>query len=142
MIRDCFADTGYWIAMAVRQDQLHTIAQDWTLAVTGEMVTTEAVILETANALSRQSWRHSAVRLIDAIRARSDVVVLPWSPLLISRAWTLFAHRADKEWSLVDCGSFVVMQERALTDALAFDVHFEQAGFRALLRQQQPDRES
>jgi predicted nucleic acid-binding protein len=40
----------------------------------------------------------------------------------------------DKEWSLVDCISFVVMTDRKLTDALTGDHHFEQAGFNALLK--------
>jgi predicted nucleic acid-binding protein len=40
----------------------------------------------------------------------------------------------DKEWSLTDCLSFVVMQQRGLTEALTPDEHFVQAGFKALLR--------
>ncbi len=35
----------------------------------------------------------------------------------------------DKDWSLVDCLSFEVMKSRGITYALAFDHHFEQAGF-------------
>lgn len=38
-------------------------------------------------------------------------------------------------WSLTDCSSFIVMEERGLADAMTADRHFEQAGFRALLRQ-------
>ncbi|MDP7134637.1 MAG: PIN domain-containing protein, partial [Planctomycetota bacterium] len=44
-------------------------------------------------------------------------------------------ERLDKGWSLTDCVSFVVMQERGLVDALTTDLHFQQAGFRALLLQ-------
>jgi hypothetical protein len=47
----------------------------------------------------------------------------------------LFASRPDKEWSLVDCISFVVMQQRRLKEALTTDHHFIQAGFRAMLRE-------
>ena len=36
---------------------------------------------------------------------------------------------------LTDRISFVVMEERGITDALAYDQHFVQAGFRALLRE-------
>ncbi|MFM5956954.1 MAG: PIN domain-containing protein, partial [Dolichospermum sp.] len=43
-------------------------------------------------------------------------------------------QREDKEWGLVDCISFIVMQDRGITDALTADTHFQQAGFRALLR--------
>ncbi len=42
--------------------------------------------------------------------------------------------RPDKDWSLTDCISFVVMEEHGITDALTGDHHFEQAGFRALLK--------
>ncbi|PAX51087.1 hypothetical protein CK510_26755 [Brunnivagina elsteri CCALA 953] len=53
---------------------------------------------------------------------------------LYKLAFNLFKQREDKEWGLVDCISFIVMQDRAITDALTADTHFQQAGFRALLR--------
>ncbi len=46
----------------------------------------------------------------------------------------MLARRLDKDWSLTDCISFAVMQERSLTEALTSDHHFEQAGFTALLK--------
>jgi predicted nucleic acid-binding protein len=42
--------------------------------------------------------------------------------------------RHDKAWSLTDCTSFVVMRQHRLTEALTTDHHFEQAGFKMLLR--------
>ena len=51
------------------------------------------------------------------------------------QAFALYREREDKEWGLTDCLSFVVMNERGLTDALTADDHFRQAGFRALLRE-------
>ncbi len=44
-------------------------------------------------------------------------------------------NRMDKNWGLVDCTFFVVMQEREISKALTADGHFVQAGFRALLRE-------
>jgi uncharacterized protein len=51
----------------------------------------------------------------------------------LDQAVELFRQRSDKNWSLTDCLSFVVMSELQLTDALSTDRHFSQAGFRALL---------
>ena len=47
----------------------------------------------------------------------------------------LYADRLDQRWSVTDCSSFLIMEERGITDALAYDRDFEQAGFRALLRE-------
>jgi predicted nucleic acid-binding protein len=50
------------------------------------------------------------------------------------RGCELYDARPDKEWSLTDCISFVVMRDRGIEQALTGDEHFEQAGFAALLR--------
>jgi predicted nucleic acid-binding protein len=55
-------------------------------------------------------------------------------PTLDAQAWQLFAERTDKEWSLVDCASFVVMRQRGILEAFTTDHHFEQAGFVCLLK--------
>ena len=49
------------------------------------------------------------------------------------RALDQYERRPDKDWSLTDCLSFLLMEERGITEALTADHHFEQAGFRALL---------
>jgi predicted nucleic acid-binding protein len=46
----------------------------------------------------------------------------------------LYHLRPDKQWSLTDCISFLVMSEEGITEALTADHHFEQAGFVALLK--------
>jgi predicted nucleic acid-binding protein len=53
---------------------------------------------------------------------------------ICSGAARIFSTRPDKEWSLTDCISFVVMNERGITDAFTNDHHFEQAGFQILLK--------
>jgi predicted nucleic acid-binding protein len=45
----------------------------------------------------------------------------------------LYSKRADKQWSLTDCISFVTMHDRGITQALTADKHFAQAGFTPLL---------
>jgi predicted nucleic acid-binding protein len=53
---------------------------------------------------------------------------------LDTASWRLWESRPDKEWSLVDCASFLVMQQKGLTEALTTDHHFEQSGFVRLLK--------
>lgn len=55
-------------------------------------------------------------------------------PALDAAGWALLKSRPDKEWSLVDAASFIVMQERGIIEALTTDHHFEQAGFVRLLK--------
>jgi predicted nucleic acid-binding protein len=68
------------------------------------------------------------------VRADPYYVMVPASQELLDRGVTLYRQRPDKDWSLTDCISFVVMRERGITEALTADHHFEQAGFVALLR--------
>jgi predicted nucleic acid-binding protein len=82
---DVFADTIYWIALVVKQDQYHPRAQTWTARVTGRITTTAPVLLETANALARPAWRASAVALLDHLRQRPDIHIIALEPALWER---------------------------------------------------------
>jgi hypothetical protein len=82
--------------------------------------------------------RADAAALIDDIGKDKRFTVVPQSRRLFEQGLDLYRSRADKEWSLTDCIFFVVMTEHGLTDALSSDHHFEQAGFRALLRLSPP----
>ena len=50
-----------------------------------------------------------------------------------NRAMNLLKMRLDKNYSLCDAVSFVVMRERGILEALTTDKHFEQEGFVKLL---------
>ena len=73
------------------------------------------------------------VSYIHSIRTETWIEIVHIDEQLDVRAWELLENRLDKTWSLVDCASFVVMEQRGLTDALTTDHHFEQAGFVRLL---------
>ena len=135
---EVFLDTAYAIALSVTSDEHHEraveLAQQLEIRQT-RLITTRAVLLEIGNALSRQRYRPAAIELLAALEHDPQVERVPLTNELYRQAFELFHSRPDKEWGLIDCASFVVMQQRGLTDALTTDEHFEQAGFRALLRE-------
>ena len=49
------------------------------------------------------------------------------------KAMRLIENRLDKDYSVCDAVSFVIMRERGISAALTTDKHFEQEGFVRLL---------
>jgi predicted nucleic acid-binding protein len=129
-----FIDTQYLLGLINPDDDLHDVARDAARTVAGRCLTTDAILLEVADALCREQHRNLAATAIRDLRADPDVECIPIDRTLFDRAFDLYGKRADKDWSLTDCISFVVMKERKIDAALTADRHFEQAGFRALLR--------
>jgi predicted nucleic acid-binding protein len=130
-----FADTFYYLALLSPDDRTHAAALGWASKPSGPTVTTAWVVTEVADAMSDPRNRAAFLRFLAALRGNPGCEIIPPDPDLFDRGLDLYARRPDKAWSLTDCISFVVMAERGLTDALTGDHHFEQAGFRALLRE-------
>lgn len=128
-----FIDTGYVLALINTDDRFHERARAAASQVAAPFITTEAVLTEIGNALSRQQWRSLGVAALRDLRSSSDVQIVSIDAGLFDRAVALYSSRPDKEWGLTDCISFVVMQERGLIQALTTDRHFEQAGFQNAL---------
>jgi uncharacterized protein len=128
-----FIDTGYVLALLNTGDEHHERAALASGQVKPPFLTTEAVLTEIGNALSRARWRAIGYATIQDLSADPNIEVVPVDAVLFERALTLFGARSDKEWGMTDCISFVVMQERNLTHALTTDRHFDQAGFENLL---------
>lgn len=127
-----FADTSFYLALLDERDPLHkrALAQS---KLNRPIVTTEFVLLELGNACARAEDHADFLAVVAGLRASARVTTVALDPQLLQRGLDLFASRNDKDWSLTDCVSFVVMQDRGLTDALTADRHFEQAGFKVLL---------
>lgn len=132
-----FLDASYLIALAVPADQHHRRAVELLQAVEKSvrlLVTTQAILFEVGDGLCDKRYREAAARLLNGIAADPKVTVVNVDDELYRRALDLFQGRLDKEWSLTDCLSFIIMKDYRLTESLTTDQHFEQAGFTALLR--------
>ena len=133
-----FLDAAYAIALSAPTDQFHSKAVELAQRMERDdtkTVTTRAVLLEIGNALAKRRYRTDAVSLLEALQEDPNVEIIPLSEELFGRAFDLYQTRPDKEWGLIDCVSFVVMQEQGIIAALTTDDHFRQAGFRVLLRE-------
>lgn len=128
-----FADTSYFIALLGPTDFVHDLAEEYSKLVL-QIVTTEWVLLELADGLADTENRHLFTALRSTVYQTPGSEVVPLNMDIQARAIDLYEKRPDKEWSLTDCVSFVVMTDRKLHEALTTDHHFEQAGFVALLK--------
>jgi predicted nucleic acid-binding protein len=129
-----FADTFYFLALANPKNQAHHRAVAWTLSYVGDLVTTAWVLTEFGNHMSAPRNRLEFVQTVRDLRGNAQVKIISAEDALFDDGLKLFENRPDKEWSLTDCISFVVMTQEGIADALTGDHHFEQAGFVALLK--------
>ena len=132
-----FLDTSFAIALSSITDQNHERAVRLANQIETNktrLVTTQAILLEIGNSLSKQKYRIAAIQILESLETDPNIEVILLTRDLYTEAFNLFKQREDKEWGLVDCISFIVKQNRGITDVLTADIHFHQAGFRALLR--------
>jgi len=132
------ADTGFFIACLKPTDDLHERALQWSGAIREPMLITEYILWECVNYFSHPKYRAKVHTLAERLRDPNQWVFVHSTPSMLDAGLTLHRNRRDKAWSLTDCVSFVVMKELSITRALTHDLHFEQAGFEALLRRDPP----
>ena len=134
-----FVDTSGWASVIHRQDPFHSEAERIYLAAFGSnrgLVTTDYVLSELTPLLGShyKMARSTLLAAVDAILTDPHIAVQHTDSATFDAAWLLLKQRPDKEWSLVDGISFVVMQRLGLHEALTSDHHFEQAQYIRLLR--------
>jgi len=135
-----FWDTAAFVALGNAGDDLHqmavSVSQELAQAKI-QVLTTDAVLIEVANTFSKVAWRPTAWQIIEAVQASVALeiaTIVHVDAELWQRGWQLHRSRADKDWGLTDCISFVVMEEHNIRRAFTYDHHFEQAGYIRLLK--------
>lgn len=137
-MKKLFVDTGYWVALLKPDDELHKKAKNINQSLTSDIVliTSEMVFVELLAAFSGmgKQYRGRVVQLVQYAAQTPDIEIIPQTTTLFQSALQLYSQRLDKNWSLTDCSSFHIMRQQNISEVLAYDKHFEQAGFIALLR--------
>jgi uncharacterized protein len=123
-----FVDTSAIYALLDRSDANHSAAAA-TLPTLRErgLLTHSYVVVESVAIIQSRLGMEAVRRLVDDLLPAFDVRFVT-QELHATAVAALLASGA-RDVSLVDRVSFEVMRGAGLTDALAFDRHFEQAGF-------------
>ena len=129
-----FAGTFYYLALLNEEDDAHPSALQAARSIGGRLVTTTWVLTEVADGLAPRSTRALFVQFNALLHLDSRLTIVPATQEWFDRGVALYTDRPDKDWSLTDCISFVVMKHLGITTALTADRHFEQAGFSVLLK--------
>lgn len=124
-----FVDTSGWVRLLDQPNPLHQEAETAfrrALQVGQGLVTTNYIFAELVPVMSVRT-RGSRERLLAQVHVARQFPTLqtihvdePHNLL----AWAMLYQFKDKDWSLVDASSFVIMQELGITQALTSDHHF------------------
>ena len=129
-----FIDTSYVLGLYNKGDQYHKLCVDaMPLAQKArKLYITDAVLMEIGNAFSGVQRRVQGGKIIRDFLNAAHVTVEHLTPEYFEEALQLYEQYSDKQWGMVDCLSFVIMQKYNLNTCLGTDYHFVQAGFQVL----------
>jgi hypothetical protein len=134
-MRQILVDTSAWDALADGSDPNHEIALLFRDEIAGHcrLVVTNYILDELYTLLLMNiGYQHTVdfKRRLDVLVQEGVLEVVWVSEDITAEAWAVFERfNVDKQWSFTDCVSYVVMKQRGMTEAFAFDHHFAQMGF-------------
>ncbi len=132
-----FVDSFAWIAAINKSDNYNEIVLkvlESLLKQKVKLITTNYVVIEAINALSRVEFRKTVVEFVDRLQKSPSVEIVKITDEIYNSAWELYKQRKDKNWGITDCTSFEVMRIFGIKKAFTNDKHFEQAGYLAVLK--------
>ncbi len=140
-MKPVFADTGFWVALLHKKDRWHQQAIKISQNLQSQkknIVTSEMVLTEFLNFFSKfdTQIRQEAGLTVQKMQSHPNVMIIAANNQQFTKALEFYLKRPDKGWSLTDCSSFQIMEELELTEAIAHDKHFQQAGFITLFQEQ------
>jgi len=130
MSEKVFMDASAWIAIGNPTDRWHPQGST-TYTDLGRrqvsMVTTNWTVYEALTLLKAKAGLHRAEELWDQVNVSPLIRVVHVTDEIEADGLDIFFRYTDKPWGVVDCVSFVVMEQLDCWQAFAFDQHFAQA---------------
>ena len=130
-----FLDTSYILALEIKNEDAHQqVLQNWASLANSKpfLITTTYIFDEVVTFFNSRNLHYKAVEVGNRLLQSPDIELIEVDRYLFNQGWQFFQKYKDKSYSLTDCLSFIVMQEREIVTALTLDNHFHQAGFQIL----------
>jgi hypothetical protein len=134
---EAFVDTSGFYALLVQGDDRRKAAIDWLARAREQGLrayTSDYVLDETATLLKARGYAKQVETLFDLLDESEAITLLHVGEERFQKSKAFFLKHQDHEYSFTDCSSFILMRELNLSHALTKDHHFEEAGFRVLLK--------
>jgi uncharacterized protein len=124
------ADAWFYVALMDRRDSHHARAVRLAGIISANQIVTHDAVFTEVLAYFAEDGARARQQAVDSVRRTMSVSqVIPANRRLFNAALDRYSGRPDKEYSLVDCMSMVVMEEQGIQHILTNDHHFTQAGF-------------
>ncbi|HMS39132.1 MAG TPA: PIN domain-containing protein [Pyrinomonadaceae bacterium] len=112
-----------------RHAEAAALIESANIRLTTSYVLAELIPLCQVRKLNRQK----TLEFVEMIITNPLIEIIWINENLHNQAFELLKERLDKNYSLCDAVSFIVMRKRGISEALTTDKHFEQEGFIKLL---------
>lgn len=93
------------------------------------IITTSYIFDEIVTYFNSRNYHAKAVQVGNSLLQSTYVSTIDVDRQLFLQGWQYFQQHDDKQYSLTDCISFIVMQQNNISIAFSLDKHFSQAGF-------------
>lgn len=136
MIR-AFIDSNFFIALLKQNDECHQKAQRVLFAVKDNPIvfyTSYYIVDETATVLSMRISKGTANQFLQSLADTDFPILLEVNNELRLQSYKLFTTLDDKNISIIDCYSAVLMKMHDIKRCFTFDYHFKKLGFEILTR--------
>lgn len=127
-------DTSGFFALNSEKDKQHEKAKEIYLKSWFRLTTNYVLDEYVALASARKLPRRETINFSQEILSDTTIEIVWVEEELHRQAVELLQQRPDKNYSLCDAVSFMIMRKRGITESLTTDHHFEQEGFVRLLK--------
>ena len=128
-----FVDACFYISLLRKDDTNHSKAIDFLNNLNKAQVslyTSYFIIDETATVLSMRVTKQEADLFLETTQQEDFPIILDFDHIARAKSYKLFSSVQNKNISMVDCHSAILMKNNAIKHCLTFDKHFKKLGFK------------